>query len=84
MAQLNYGHDVDGLVDTLSNMRALKGPQLLHDRYPVKAKAYAPAEKDPIGYHGVAEVSTQAHDALPKKARRLLPSYFANFWRLAL
>ncbi len=46
------GHDVNSLVDTLRNMRNLKGPQLLHI-VTTKGKGYAPAEKDPIGYHGV-------------------------------
>ncbi len=46
------GHDVDSLVDTLRNMRNLKGPQLLHI-VTTKGKGYEPAEKDPIGYHGV-------------------------------
>ncbi|WP_108651875.1 1-deoxy-D-xylulose-5-phosphate synthase [Dongshaea marina] len=46
------GHDVDGLIETLKNMRQLKGPQLLHV-ITRKGKGYKPAEKDPIGYHGV-------------------------------
>ncbi|WP_288345369.1 1-deoxy-D-xylulose-5-phosphate synthase [uncultured Pseudoalteromonas sp.] len=54
---LNYigpidGHDVNMLVDTLRNMRNLKGPQLLHIKTQ-KGKGYKPAEADPIGYHGV-------------------------------
>lgn len=48
------GHDVDTLVDTLRNMRSLKGPQILHI-VTTKGKGYAPAEKDPIGYHGVPQ-----------------------------
>lgn len=46
------GHDVNGLVETLKNMRNLKGPQILHVMTK-KGKGYTPAEKDPIGYHGV-------------------------------
>ncbi|MEM7388868.1 MAG: 1-deoxy-D-xylulose-5-phosphate synthase [Pseudomonadota bacterium] len=54
---LNYigpidGHDVNMMVDTLRNMRNLKGPQLLHIKTQ-KGKGYKPAEADPIGYHGV-------------------------------
>ena len=48
------GHDVNSLVDTLRNMRALKGPQILHI-VTTKGKGYEPAEKDPIGYHGVPQ-----------------------------
>lgn len=46
------GHDVLELVKTLKNMRDLKGPQFLHIMTK-KGKGYEPAEKDPIGYHGV-------------------------------
>ncbi|HET7650141.1 MAG TPA: 1-deoxy-D-xylulose-5-phosphate synthase [Gammaproteobacteria bacterium] len=45
------GHDVDLLVTTLRNMRALKGPQFLHI-VTRKGKGYEPAEKDPIKWHG--------------------------------
>ncbi|HEX5339954.1 MAG TPA: 1-deoxy-D-xylulose-5-phosphate synthase [Gammaproteobacteria bacterium] len=45
------GHDVNLLVSTLRNMRALKGPQFLHV-VTRKGKGYEPAEKDPIKWHG--------------------------------
>ncbi|MCF1438843.1 MAG: 1-deoxy-D-xylulose-5-phosphate synthase, partial [Shewanella sp.] len=46
------GHDVNALVDTMSNMRNLKGPQILHIMTK-KGKGYEPAERDPIGWHAV-------------------------------
>ncbi|OOR99457.1 1-deoxy-D-xylulose-5-phosphate synthase [Haemophilus paracuniculus] len=46
------GHDIDELVSTLKNMRNRKGPQFLHIMTK-KGKGYAPAEQDPIGFHGV-------------------------------
>ena len=46
------GHDLDALVATLRNLRALKGPQLLHV-VTRKGKGFGPAEKNPCGYHGV-------------------------------
>lgn len=46
------GHNVDELISTLKNMRSLKGPQFLHV-ITKKGKGYAPAEADPIGFHGV-------------------------------
>ena len=46
------GHNIDELVATLTNMRNLKGPQFLHIKTK-KGKGYAPAEKEPIGFHGV-------------------------------
>ena len=70
------GHDVDALVETLSNMRDLKGPQLLHI-VTQKGKGYKPAEKDPIGYHGVPKFDP-AESSLPKKAAGV-PSYSEIF-----
>jgi 1-deoxy-D-xylulose-5-phosphate synthase len=43
--------DVDLLVKTLSNLRNLSGPQFLHV-VTRKGKGYAPAEADPIKWHG--------------------------------
>jgi 1-deoxy-D-xylulose-5-phosphate synthase len=45
------GHDVAALVRTLRNQRQLKGPQFLHV-VTRKGKGYAPAEADPIKWHG--------------------------------
>ncbi len=45
------GHDLSALLATLENMRDLKGPQLLHV-VTRKGKGYAPAEADPIKWHG--------------------------------
>jgi len=58
------GHDIKALVKTLKNMRQLKGPQLLHVMTK-KGKGYEPAEKDPIGYHGVPKFNPE-DDCLPK------------------
>ena len=52
------GHDVNGLVETLRNMRELKGPQILHVMTK-KGKGYQPAENDPIGYHGVPKFNPE-------------------------
>jgi 1-deoxy-D-xylulose-5-phosphate synthase len=45
------GHDVKALVSTLGNLRKLKGPQFLHV-VTRKGQGYAPAEADPIKWHG--------------------------------
>ena len=45
------GHDVKSLVTTLKNLRQLHGPQFLHV-VTRKGKGYAPAEADPIKWHG--------------------------------
>ena len=60
------GHDVNGLVETLRNMRNLKGPQFLHV-ITKKGKGYAPAEQDQLGYHAVPKFNP-AEDTLPVAA----------------
>ncbi len=45
------GHDLKALVGVLTNIRDLKGPQFLHV-VTRKGKGYAPAEADPITWHG--------------------------------
>ena len=66
------GHDVVNLVDTIRNMRQLKGPQLLHV-VTKKGKGYAPAEQDPIGYHAVSKFDPASEAQPAKKAGR--PSF---------
>ncbi len=45
------GHDVNGLVRMLRNLKKMRGPQFLHV-VTRKGKGYAPAEADPIKWHG--------------------------------
>lgn len=47
------GHDLPALIPVLQNMKAMKGPRFLHV-VTRKGKGYAPAEADPILYHGPA------------------------------
>jgi 1-deoxy-D-xylulose-5-phosphate synthase len=60
------GHDVNGVVDTLRNMRNIKGPQILHV-VTKKGKGYESAEQDPIKFHAVPKFNPQ-DQALPKTA----------------
>ena len=46
------GHDVNGLIKTLKNLKRLDGPRLLHI-VTRKGKGYEKAESDPVGYHAV-------------------------------
>jgi 1-deoxy-D-xylulose-5-phosphate synthase len=63
------GHDLDALVPTLQNMRALKGPQFLHV-VTKKGQGYKLAEADPVLYHGPGKfdptVGIQKPAAAPK------------------
>jgi 1-deoxy-D-xylulose-5-phosphate synthase len=53
------GHDLPLLVKTMRNILPLKGPLLMHV-VTKKGKGYAPAEKDPVTFHGVSpfDIST--------------------------
>jgi 1-deoxy-D-xylulose-5-phosphate synthase len=70
------GHDVNGLVDTISNMRNLKGPQILHIATK-KGKGYYAAEQDPIKYHAVPKFDP-TQTSLPK-SKPSLPTYSKIF-----
>jgi 1-deoxy-D-xylulose-5-phosphate synthase len=70
------GHDVNGLVDTISNMRNLKGPQILHIATK-KGKGYEAAEQDPIKYHAVPKFDP-SQTTLPK-SKPSLPTYSKIF-----
>jgi 1-deoxy-D-xylulose-5-phosphate synthase len=69
------GHDVDALVTTLANVRALAGPQFLHV-ITQKGHGYARAEDDPILYHGVGRFDL-AQGVVAKPAAR--PAYTQIF-----
>lgn len=70
------GHDVNGLVDTIQNMRNLKGPQILHIATK-KGKGYHAAEQDPIKYHAVPKFNPEDSNLPSSKAS--LPTYSAVF-----
>jgi len=53
------GHDLGALVKTLRNVRNLPGPQFLHV-VTRKGKGYAPAEADPIKWHGPGPFDPQS------------------------
>ena len=71
------GHDLDMLVPTLENLKAISGPRFLHI-VTKKGKGYAPAEKDPLAYHGVPAFDP-SQDSLPKSATSIHPTYTEVF-----
>ena len=73
------GHDVDMLVETLENLKDISGPLFLHV-VTKKGKGYAPAEKDPLAYHGVPAFDP-SKDSLPKAAPSPHPTYTEVFGR---
>ncbi len=70
------GHDVGALVATLRNLRERKGPQLLHV-VTTKGKGYAPAEADPITWHGPGPFDPRTGIVLKEKSSG--PSYSQIF-----
>ena len=73
------GHDVDMLVEILQAVKELSGPVFLHI-VTKKGKGYAPAEKDPLAYHGVPAFD-RTKDSLPKSAPSPHPTYTQVFGR---
>ncbi|WP_064027230.1 1-deoxy-D-xylulose-5-phosphate synthase, partial [Methylomonas koyamae] len=73
------GHDLEILVSTLDKLKDLRGPVFLHV-VTKKGKGYAPAEKDPLAYHGVPAFDP-TQDFLPKAAPSPHPTYTEVFSR---
>jgi 1-deoxy-D-xylulose-5-phosphate synthase len=71
------GHDMEMLVSTLENLKDISGPRFLHI-VTKKGKGYAPAEKDPLAYHGVPAFDP-TKDCLPKSAPSPHPTYTEVF-----
>ena len=69
------GHDLDVLLDTLSNIKELSGPQFLHI-VTKKGKGYEPAETNPCLYHGVSRFDPAAGVAEKSGSK---PSYTQVF-----
>lgn len=53
------GHDLDSLINTITNMRELEGPQLLHITT-CKGRGFEPAENDPVGYHAINKIDPKS------------------------
>ncbi|MFL6575673.1 MAG: 1-deoxy-D-xylulose-5-phosphate synthase [Povalibacter sp.] len=60
------GHDLGALVATLTNLRDMRGPQFLHV-ITRKGKGYAPAEADPIKWHGPGPFDAKSGEIFKEK-----------------
>ena len=71
------GHNVENLVDVLTELRGRKGPQLLHV-ITKKGNGYKFAENDPVKYHAVAKLPSEvpAPEVKPAAAK---PTYTQVF-----
>ncbi len=72
------GHDLDTLVTTLRNLRNMRGPQFLHV-VTRKGKGFAPAEADPIKYHGPSSFDPKT-GAIPVKVAKATYSDIFGQW----
>ncbi|MGB5201126.1 MAG: 1-deoxy-D-xylulose-5-phosphate synthase [Sedimenticolaceae bacterium] len=72
------GHDVSLLVSTLSNMKAMRGPRLLHI-VTQKGHGYPPAEGDPCVYHGVTPFDPSTGEMAKKSAGKSFTSVFSDW-----
>jgi len=61
------GHDLPALLSTIKNIQALDGPRLLHI-VTQKGKGYAPAEADPVKYHGIGSPFDPSVGIAPSKS----------------
>ena len=69
------GHDLPLLVQTLTSLKEIKGPVMLHI-ITQKGKGFAPAESDPVGYHALNKIEPKQSTVKatePKQAAR--PKY---------
>jgi 1-deoxy-D-xylulose-5-phosphate synthase len=70
------GHRLDHLLETLQNVKNLKGPILVHV-LTTKGKGYEPAETDPTGFHGLGKFDPDTGE--PTKSVSKVPSYTQVF-----
>lgn len=72
------GHRFDRLLEALANSRNVKGPVLVHVMT-TKGKGYAPAEANPIHFHGVGAFEIETGN--DNKVEGLPPTYTQVFGR---
>ncbi|MBZ0274035.1 1-deoxy-D-xylulose-5-phosphate synthase [bacterium] len=68
------GHDIHTLVDTLRAVKNTAGPVLVH-ALTVKGKGYAPAEADPLKYHGISKFDPAVGIVSAPSKKTAAPTY---------
>ncbi len=76
------GHDCESMIDILKRVREMKGPILLH-AVTRKGKGFAPAENDPICYHGAKNFDLVTGE-IKKSAGPAKASWSGRFSQLLL
>lgn len=72
------GHDLDTLIETLRNIKQLKGPQFLHI-VTQKGKGFEPAEDNPNKFHGVGKFNPTNGDAISAKSPKTYTEVFGDW-----
>lgn len=72
------GHDMDALIETLRNIKQLKGPQFLHI-VTQKGKGFEPAEDNPNKFHGVGKFDPFNGDALASSTQKTYTQVFSDW-----
>lgn len=72
------GHDLDALIDTMQNIKALTGPQFLHI-VTQKGKGFEPAEDNPNKFHGVGKFDPSNGVAISNSAVKTYTEVFGDW-----
>lgn len=72
------GHDLDALIDTLRNIKHLKGPQFLHI-VTQKGKGFEPAEDNPNKFHGVGKFDPCNGHAIAGTSKKSYTQVFGDW-----
>ncbi len=72
------GHDLPGLLETLNNLKAIKGPRFLHV-VTQKGRGYHPAEGNPCFYHGVAPFDIETGETEGKSSGPTFTKVFSDW-----
>lgn len=64
------GHKLEGLIENFRNIKNLRGPVLVHV-VTTKGKGYAPAEKDPVTFHGVGPFLPESGEIIKREGNFL-------------
>ena len=72
------GHNLNTLIDTLSNIKSLKGPQFLHVATK-KGYGYKPAEQNPNKFHGVSKFNPHNGKVDTKKGFKTFTDIFSEW-----
>ena len=75
------GHDIDTLIDTLSNIKSLSGPQFLHVATK-KGFGYKPAQDNPNKYHGISEFKPSDNSLKAGELKKTFTDIFSD-WIMA-